>query len=706
MMIEFDQEFANPADYARLYRGLGVQVVPAHHPSEGGQWKRPFGDWLEFQDALAPDAVFARWYDPLSGEHRRRLNMGFVCGRASGGLLCVDLDRKAGSQAAGWWDGVLAVHLNGLEPDTWAQRTGGGGRQLFFRAPDGWAPPTFKTSIGVDIRGQGGFAMTPPSRHASGQGYEWELGREPWACELADAPEGLIEAIDTLREAHAANAGSAPRAESVAGGETLNAVGLQIDDREHKLQAAVWGAVVDLYRESPIPPGQDEQAAEISRIWSHYEATTKSRLDGPQFDTLDNAARLEREGRGLSELRRKWRYAIGRWETKVRAAARAPKPSPRDAAKSDNQNQTVAGSVSIGPDSPEDPDTPPARMVMATPFRGEPPARQWLVADWIVEGSVNSFYGASGLGKSLLALQLAASVSLGQPWLGLTSKAGPVLMVSCEDDAAELHRRTDAIKRAMGYAIGWPFADLHIADRVGLENRLAISGRNGNVEAGPFLDELEREVEALKPALLILDTLADVYAANEIDRGQVNYFLKAILGGLIARQAARGHTLTVLLLGHPSDSGRVAGGKGYSGSGAWEAGVRSRLYLSREEDGPPDDRILTRGKANYASAGEDTGIRVNWSDGVFRAEDERAGDPDLARTRARALMLIGAAWDARAPYTQQRGHRLFVFKALTKILTDEGVARQTALQAIRELVMDGPVESHRRGGHAGLKVID
>lgn len=698
--FDFDDDFASGAEWARMYRDVGLQVLPAHLPSDGDQWKRPLGDWLEFQQWLVPDAIFARWYDPKTGQHRARLNMGAATGGASDGVFIIDLDLyKPGSKAAEWWRGVLAIHFNDMEPETWSQRTGGGGRQVFFRAPEGWSPPTFKAPV-ADLRGQGGFTMLPPSRHASGKLYDWEPGHAPWQVEVMVAPPGLIDAIETLRLEHGGQDRDRQAGEHTAApGEAKNAFGLDIDGREEKLLAAVWGAVVDLYRESPILPSAATQGDEIARLWTHYEQTTKSRLDGPEFAGLTNAQRLEKEGRGASELRRKWDYAMRSWDTKVKAAAALPRPNPTPVWRAAPQHPT--------PDDDEfDTESPPRRRKVVTPFHGQAPERQWLVQDWIVEGTVNSFYGPGGSGKSLIALQLGAAMSLGQRWLGMRTKPGRVLYVSCEDDADELHRRTDDIKLAMGYALGWPFPDLTIIDQVGEDNRLVIPGRYGGIEPGPFLAELEADVAELTPALLILDTLADIYAGSEIDRAQVNYFLKTTLGGLITRLAAQGHTLTILLLGHPSVSG-VADGRGYSGSGAWENSVRSRLYLGQPEGCPPDERVLTRGKANYASSGDDTAIRLAWVDGVFRAERElEDGDPELVRIKARVVGEVWRAWEAKTPFTQQKSHRLYVFRALLKLLTDEGFERVSVRQAIRELIEDGRIGSDRKSNIKGLKPCD
>ena len=60
-----DNDFAGPADWARLYRLRGIQVVPAFMPGEHVNWKRPLlKSWTEFQEALVPDEVFAPWYGP------------------------------------------------------------------------------------------------------------------------------------------------------------------------------------------------------------------------------------------------------------------------------------------------------------------------------------------------------------------------------------------------------------------------------------------------------------------------------------------------------------------------------------------------------------------------------------------------------------------------------------------------------------------
>lgn len=688
---EFDTEFAAPADWARMYRGLGLQVVPAANPdpAPGAQWKRPIINWLEWRNTRTPDSLFGAWYGPRGTELRRR-NMGLICGAASGKLVVVDLDTQKGPEAGEYWRGLLAVHNNGMQPDTWVQVTGGGGLQFFFTAPEGWTPPTFKApSVHVDVRGQGGFVMCPPSLHTSGKPYEWEPGYEPWACELAEMPMWLCEALDKLRLEHGGQAPGEKREQVAPEGEK-NAFGLDTNGREDKLLRAVWGAVVDLRRDCPIPPAQAVQEAEILRVWGNYERTTKTRLTV----AASNADGLEAEGRGLSELRRKWAYAMGQWDTRVAEAARVPRPTEPAA------DEPAAGALVVAND-----ELPAPPLIRVSEWAGEPPERRWVLREWIVQGSVNSLYGDGGLGKTLLAQQLAYAVSIGAPFLGIETAKGAVLAVLCEDDEGELMRRHAAIKASLGYPVGNPFNDVWLWPRVGAENTLVRFDKTGLPILGSFYADLVAKIAAINPSLLVLDTLADLYGGNELDRPQVNYFVKTILGGLIRSQAAAGHSLTILLLGHPSVSGMGQGGRGYSGSSAWNNAVRSRLYLTRPEDEHGDVRVLTRGKANYAKSGDETAIRLMYVDGVLVAEPNETGAVSAA-LEVQIKSRVRDAFDMGQPYVSQRGHRRNVYELLPRQLEAVGYDPRAAISAIGRMIREGELKPKRYGrdGNQGLAV--
>jgi hypothetical protein len=80
----------------------------------------------------------------------------------------------------------------GQLPDTWTVWTGGGGCHFFFRMPDHDIRNTAsKIAPGIDVRGNGGYVVAPPSLHINGK-YRWHEEWRPGKIELADVPEWML----------------------------------------------------------------------------------------------------------------------------------------------------------------------------------------------------------------------------------------------------------------------------------------------------------------------------------------------------------------------------------------------------------------------------------------------------------------------------------------------------------------------------------
>jgi RecA-family ATPase len=285
-------------------------------------------------------------------------------------------------------------------------------------------------------------------------------------------------------------------------------------------------------------------------------------------------------------------------------------------------------------------DTRPVRLKPetfppATRFDNLPvPPRRWLVRDWIPLGTVTLLSGDGGVGKSLLALQLAVATATGRAWLGRPlDEYGPVLFATAEDDEAELHRRLWDI--ASAEKLTWAdLADLRPVSFAGKDALLATLESGGVLRPTALFDALDAAMAEYSPRLVILDTLADLFAGNENDRTQARQFI-GLLRGLAIR-----HECAVVLLSHPSLTG-LNSGSGTSGSTGWSNSVRSRLYVERmtyrdgltviEDD--PDKRVLRAMKSNYAARGAE--IVVRWQDGVFVAEAAPEG-LDRKATEAKA----------------------------------------------------------------------
>jgi hypothetical protein len=78
-------------------------------------------------------------------------------------------------------------------PRTVECRTGGGGRHLYFAHPGGLIRNKVGLAPGVDLRGDGGYVVAPPSVHSSGARYAWIEGCDPGSRAIAPLPDWVLQ---------------------------------------------------------------------------------------------------------------------------------------------------------------------------------------------------------------------------------------------------------------------------------------------------------------------------------------------------------------------------------------------------------------------------------------------------------------------------------------------------------------------------------
>jgi RecA-family ATPase len=142
---------------------------------------------------------------------------------------------------------------------------------------------------------------------------------------------------------------------------------------------------------------------------------------------------------------------------------------------------------------------------------------------------------------------------------------------------------------------------------------MAAADKGGLITPTKLFKQVREAACDLRPKLIVIDNSADVYAGNENDRAQVRQFITLPRGMAIDANAG------LVLTSHPSLTG-IASGTGLSGSTAWNASVRSRLYFKRavterDEEPDPELRVLEVMKANYGPVGET--ITLRWNRGLF-----------------------------------------------------------------------------------------
>lgn len=172
------------AKAARRYLARGWSVLPLR-PRD----KRPHIQWENLQTKRPSQDDVAEWFQRWPDA-----NVGIITGEISN-LIVLDVDPKHGG------DTSLERLEHRFRPlsATVEAVTGGGGRHLYFAHPGGLTRNRAGLAQGIDLRGDGGYIVAPPSIHPSGRPYEWVPGHGPDDITLAPLPRWLIVPIRGLR---------------------------------------------------------------------------------------------------------------------------------------------------------------------------------------------------------------------------------------------------------------------------------------------------------------------------------------------------------------------------------------------------------------------------------------------------------------------------------------------------------------------------
>lgn len=168
------------------YANLGLAIVPVASCD-----KHPFlKDW---PNAATTDADTIRTWltDQYPGS-----NIALVTGLKSGNVIAIDVDMKPDQRIDGMQTVTAWQEEHGAWPETPVSITGSGGRHYLFRVPE-TIGNCVCAELGVDIRGDRGCVVLPPSVHPNGNVYSWETS--PGDCPIADANESVLGFIKYVR---------------------------------------------------------------------------------------------------------------------------------------------------------------------------------------------------------------------------------------------------------------------------------------------------------------------------------------------------------------------------------------------------------------------------------------------------------------------------------------------------------------------------
>lgn len=165
---------------------LGFAIIPLKPKSKEPATKHGLKDWSRDPRDLREGF-----------NKRNNLNMGVVLGEPSGNIIVIDIDCDDDMG----YDGMEYMRdwerQHGELPETVSAITGRGGSHLYYRTPDRIIKPSVNNEIHIDIRGEGSYAMLPPSIHPNGRAMQWE--NHPDDFEIADADENVYAFIKSVQ---------------------------------------------------------------------------------------------------------------------------------------------------------------------------------------------------------------------------------------------------------------------------------------------------------------------------------------------------------------------------------------------------------------------------------------------------------------------------------------------------------------------------
>lgn len=176
IVAEIDDEPNSPEyDAARHYHATGFNVIPLLH-----QTKKPAVKYADLHHRRQGRAEVAMMKPLFDG------GVAVITGTISN-IVVIDTDGPEGEAVLCNWE---AAHVP--LPVTLTIRSGGGrGVHRYFQHPGSKVTTKTNSGIKLDIKGDGGIAVLPPTLHKSGARYTVEID-----APIAALPDGLLGFIE------------------------------------------------------------------------------------------------------------------------------------------------------------------------------------------------------------------------------------------------------------------------------------------------------------------------------------------------------------------------------------------------------------------------------------------------------------------------------------------------------------------------------
>jgi hypothetical protein len=530
------------------------------------------------------------------------------------GFFCLDLDVKNGGGGLEW----LAANQHRL-PDTRRHRTRSGGVHLLFAMPEGRTirNSAGRIALGVDVRGNGGYIIAPPS-----PGYLVDEAMAP-----APAPAWLLDLIDPPKAPEAPRPAPAPRQ---SGDGTR--YGLQALDNEcQAILSAPDGAKHDTLNRAAFSIGGLVAAGELAE--GPAFAALASALAGIRHRCEDYPAAQKTLAAAFRAGMAKPREAPPRLVRRIVEEYREtrPEPPPRDAPP-DHWSAEPEPDVGLEPEKVA-PDIRPTGLPLIY-FQDVKPAlkSEDFIEGLLIKAAMSVTYGPSNCGKTFFMADLALHVALGLEWRGREVERAGVIYCAMEG-AHGIQNRVAAFALTCGLAgQEIPFAIIPVS----------LNLLDANADTSRLIDAIAEAAArmAIPVGLVVMDTLSRAMAGGNENSPED-------MGALVAnsdriRQATGAHVAWI----HHSGKDQAQGARGHS---LLRAATDTEIEISRADNDSPSVARVTKqreleidGVFGFTLKRVELGLNHRGkpvTSCVVEVTDDRPAKPRISLTNGEAMAL-------------------------------------------------------------------
>ena len=508
-------------------------------------------------------------------------------------IVVVDIDPRNGGMES--WESLREHHA--YEHDGPACLTGGGGMHLYFAHPgEKVMSRSGELAEGVDVKGDGGYVVAPPSVHARGTSYAWIEGYAPWERPPGQIPFWLLELMHKPVEGIS---GAQPIADKITQGKRRSVLLSLAGSMRHRNmgETAIFNALMAENAEKCEPPLDMREIAKLAA-----DAAT--------------------------------------WEPGSATILPSTKPGPTS---SERRKASF------------DPVTFTAVELDSWTL----PEVQWAVKGLLPEG-LGILAGKPKMGKSWMAFHIGIAIAVGGVAMGTTSVAsGDVLYLALEDNDRRLQKRLkmlmagDDPPERMHFSLKWPkdaeggvtvlesFLGAHPETKLIIIDTLAKFRGNAGKDSGyaedyASMDGLQRLAADAHVCILLVHHMRKQFADDWVDTISGTLGIAGSADTLMGLEGKRGEKDAVL-----HRTGR-------------DLDDDSDLALQRD----PVTGIWTiTGDAAAYRLGKETELLIDMLQDLGHPATPSEVAPLIEKTRAATKMLLRRA--ARAGHIQAVGNGLY-----------------------------------------------